>query len=370
VPSQALPSVTVVIPTRDRFALLQESVASVFDQRSVDWRLVVVDDASSDGTAGWLDQLDDPRVEIVRCTSNVERSAARNLGLARVATPYVLFLDDDDVLRPEALTRLVRGADAHPTAFAAAGCRVLFDEFGHRRRVPWPRWTVCRRPWREVLAGWIPVAGQTLFRTDLLRETGGWREDMIVAEDQEVWLRLGYERPAVLIPYAVMRYRLHGVSRAPLDTRVVERELREKFVAGLPDHDRRVGEATIVAWRNVIAANQAFFVHEHREAARQLLEIARVSPGLYASPVTASGLAISLGKAVAAGALPRRVGLKVEELIHGGREKLRFYPRSRADQPDGPEFWSLPFELPEDRGDGNGDGDDDGERRPQSTSVR
>jgi hypothetical protein len=171
---------------------------------------------------------------------------------------------------------------------------------------------------------------------------------MIVAEDQEVWLRLGYERPAVLIPYAVLRYRLHGVSRAPLDTRVVERELREKFVAGLPDDDRRVGEGTIVAWRDVIAANQAFFAHEHREAAKRLLEIARVSPGLYASPVTGGGLAISLGKALAAGSLPKRVGLKVEEIVHGGRERLRFYPRSRADQPDGPEFWSLPFELPDD----------------------
>src|SRR5207253_2304242 len=79
-----------------------------------------------------------------------------------------------------------------------------------------PRWTVTRRAWAEVIAGWIAVAGQTLFRTDLLRDSGGWQVGMSVAEDQDLWLRLGYDRPAVLVPAPSMGNGRHGRRRRPL----------------------------------------------------------------------------------------------------------------------------------------------------------
>ena len=351
VPTHDDPLVTVVIPTRDRLPLLREAVASVFAQRFRDWRLVVVDDASTDGTPAWLAQMTDSRIDVVRCDPGVERSAARNLGLDRATTPYVLFLDDDDLLKPHALTCLLRGVAGHPEAFAAAGPRVFIDELGHHRRYYWPHWTVCRRAWVEVIAGWIAITGQTLFRTDLLRESGGWTVGMSVAEDQDVWLRLGYDRPAVLVPRAVMRYRLHGPSRAPLNTRVVERELRERFIAALPEPQRRLGEEAMAAWRLIIASNQAFYLRRHREAARDLLEAARACPFVFTSPITGPGLVMSFGKGSIAGAFPRPAGLALEDVIHGGREVLRWAPRQRwegADARNAPEFWALPFELPDD----------------------
>src|SRR5207244_4187312 len=54
-------TVTVVIPTRDRLSLLREAVASVLAQDLVSWELIVVDDASSDRTAEWVEGLADER---------------------------------------------------------------------------------------------------------------------------------------------------------------------------------------------------------------------------------------------------------------------------------------------------------------------
>src|SRR5207247_10940455 len=74
-----------------------------------------------------------------------------------------------------------------PRAPAAAYTVSLHDALPiYIRRMPWPRWKVCRKAWPEILAGWIPVGGQTLLRTELVREVGGWKEGMIVAEDQDL----------------------------------------------------------------------------------------------------------------------------------------------------------------------------------------
>ena len=59
-------TVSVVIATRNRRALLAEAIATVFDQTFADWELLVVDDCSSDDTQRYLDGVEHPRVRIFR----------------------------------------------------------------------------------------------------------------------------------------------------------------------------------------------------------------------------------------------------------------------------------------------------------------
>ena len=62
--------------------------------------------------------------------------------------------------------------------------------------------------------------------TDVLRSSGGWDETLAGPEDQELWLRLGYPRPAVFVPEAVVEYRLHGPPRVAPDNYEVEEHIR------------------------------------------------------------------------------------------------------------------------------------------------
>ncbi|MBV8385762.1 MAG: glycosyltransferase family 2 protein, partial [Acidimicrobiia bacterium] len=113
--------------------LLREAVASVLAQEHVEWELLVVDDASSDGTSAWVESVGDERVRSIRLDAHVERSAARNRGFAAATAPTVLFLDDDDRLRPSALGNLSSALDGSPLAVAAFGAKEVFDGTGHRK---------------------------------------------------------------------------------------------------------------------------------------------------------------------------------------------------------------------------------------------
>jgi cellulose synthase/poly-beta-1,6-N-acetylglucosamine synthase-like glycosyltransferase len=72
-PTGIPPKVSIVIPTRNRLHYLKEAVYSVRAQTFVDWQLLIVDDASDDGTANWLGTTTDQRVQATRMNEHVHR---------------------------------------------------------------------------------------------------------------------------------------------------------------------------------------------------------------------------------------------------------------------------------------------------------
>src|SRR5262245_22715896 len=106
----ASPMVSIIVPTRDRRVLLSETIDSVCAQTYDNWELVVVDDASTDGTAEFVRDLehDDARVKFVSlaCTQT-GAPAARNLGVSHARGPLIVFLDSDDLLAPSCMARRV-----------------------------------------------------------------------------------------------------------------------------------------------------------------------------------------------------------------------------------------------------------------------
>lgn len=97
------PRCSVILPTHNRAKTLPRAVASVLAQTMTDFELIIVDDASTDDTALWLDTLTDPRIRVTRLERNQGPSVARNTGLAMACAPVIAFLDSDDVYLPERL---------------------------------------------------------------------------------------------------------------------------------------------------------------------------------------------------------------------------------------------------------------------------
>lgn len=112
--------VTVIVPGFDVAAFAEEALDSLRAQTHVHWTAVLVDDASTDGTARiFADAASaDRRFRLERHAEQRGLGAARNTGLSRVDTPYVAFLDADDRFRPNALTRLADTLDRTGSDFA------------------------------------------------------------------------------------------------------------------------------------------------------------------------------------------------------------------------------------------------------------
>jgi GT2 family glycosyltransferase len=119
----------VAIPTFDGRELLDVLLPSLAGQRFRDFGVLVVDDGSTDGTAGWL-AAEWPEVRLVAHPENRGVTAALNTCLVEPGTELVLLLNNDMELDPACLAELVGALDRHPEAGTAAPKLLDFHDRG------------------------------------------------------------------------------------------------------------------------------------------------------------------------------------------------------------------------------------------------
>ncbi|NQZ00419.1 MAG: glycosyltransferase family 2 protein [Bdellovibrionales bacterium] len=95
-------TITIIMPVYNRLAMLPGSIETVLNQTHQNWKLILIDDASDDGTRErieeWTEQ--DSRIQLVVKPENGGSARARNLGMEFVMSRYVAFLDSDDLWHP------------------------------------------------------------------------------------------------------------------------------------------------------------------------------------------------------------------------------------------------------------------------------
>jgi GT2 family glycosyltransferase len=187
----AAPKVSVVVPTFNIARYVGDCLASVRAQTLSDWECIVVDDGSTDATAQRIRQDADPRIKLIE-QSNKGVSTARNLGLASARGTYLLFLDGDDLLHPQALSRLSAHLDAHPQAVAAYGTVwAIFEDGSSYPQKPLHRRTFASGDVLErIIRENFLLVGMTLLRTRAARELGGFNTHLRLSEDWDFWCRL------------------------------------------------------------------------------------------------------------------------------------------------------------------------------------
>ena len=184
------PAISVVLTTYNRAALLPRAIASVLAQADADFELIVVDDASTDGTADYLATLTDPRVRTITAATNLGPSGARNRGLEAARAPVVAFLDSDDRYRPGRLAAPL-AALADPAIVCVLSSALRFDR-GTPREARIPDLTL--RPaafeW-ALICDLIPVEASSMtVRRDAALAVGGFCPTLRLAEDREFLIRL------------------------------------------------------------------------------------------------------------------------------------------------------------------------------------
>jgi len=202
--------VTVVTPTYNRSALITRALESLRLQRVAPAHVIVVDDASTDGTPDivrtWAKHHRFP-VTVEVLPTNSGPGAARNRGIELASTKYIAFLDSDDEHLPDTLQRLVVPLEALPDAIVSfADATIVTPTLRVRSGLFRPHidideasrpidivGTTVRElsdPTSTLLKASIIPTSATCFRRDAALAAGGMPEQFRSGEDWLFWLRL------------------------------------------------------------------------------------------------------------------------------------------------------------------------------------
>ena len=193
-PARVHPRVSVIIPTYRHQNKIIDTLESVFRQTFQDFEVIVVNDGSPDETAQLLAPL--------------AASAARNRGLAEALGDFIAFLDDDDLWPDDKLEWQVSYLEKNPSVAAVGGgCELINDSVAAGEDVFLYEGVVtaetvsCGNPFRSP--------GQTLIRTQVLREIGGFNTSLWGADDMDLWFRIALRAKMVALRQTALRYRIH-----------------------------------------------------------------------------------------------------------------------------------------------------------------
>jgi glycosyltransferase involved in cell wall biosynthesis/SAM-dependent methyltransferase len=301
-------TVGVVITTYNHAHFLEESLASVFRQTRRSDDVIVVDDGSSDDPAAVVSRF--PGARLIR-QENRGLAAARNRGLAALRTRYVVFLDADDRLAPDALGCGLACFGRAPACGFVYGGHVYIDgvgsEIGERYEPPG------NEPYLKLLRGnFIAMHGVVMYRREKLLEVGGFDESLRRCEDYDVYLRMTRRFPIAGYADRVAEYRLHGANLSANHTAMLRSAL-DVHRRYLPERQevraRAAWREGRRSWRRCYAEEMAAARYRYRQSGGSLV---RSVPTLLATaracPLLAWREASRGVRRRAAALLPTRLG--------------------------------------------------------------
>lgn len=184
--------VSVITPTKNRCELLRETLDSVQRQTFAEWEHIIVDDGSNDGTAELIRHRanTDSRIQyMLRTGDKSGANVCRNLGLQHSLAGLIIFLDSDDLLRPNCLERRVEIMKRNVTLdFAVYRAGVFEKSTGDLRRL------YHKQPPGDDLLRFLSLecpwqASGPVWRRSFLEKIGGFDETLLSMQDLEMHVR-------------------------------------------------------------------------------------------------------------------------------------------------------------------------------------
>lgn len=199
-----MPSVSVIIPLKDRVELLEATLDSLRAQTLTDFEALICDNGSTPDSLARVKTIisGDPRFQLLTTTSP-GAPAARNLGACSASSDLVIFLDSDDLLAPTCLEQRVRFMHEHPSLdFAVYDCALFNDTPGDASL----RWNIDKPidDLDRLLAGDVPwQTTGPIWRNSALAKFDPWDEQCLAGQDWEFHIRalaagLRYEKTGVI----------------------------------------------------------------------------------------------------------------------------------------------------------------------------
>lgn len=290
----SLPRVAVIIPAYNMERFIERTLLSAVGQTYPNLEIIVIDDGSTDRTADIVGRFacEHPQVRM-STVANAGLAAARNLGTVLADSPYVAYLDADDVWAPTKIEKQMAALAAHGGDGEWAGCYALHRMIDEADRVLGDGAASQERGdfFDEHLI-WNPIGNGSnlLVRRDAALAVGGFNPDYAKAgiggcEDLEFQLKLLRRYKIEVVREYLVGYRLHPgqMSRDIVRMRLGQIAVIEAMTAEASSPKATRDRALVETY--LVAAKGYLLVRDWRNALKWASASVTVSPGETATKV-------------------------------------------------------------------------------------
>jgi hypothetical protein len=212
VPGEIAVTVLMAVYNEARFA--PAAVESILGQTFADFEFLIIDDGSTDSSAGYLRDLYDPRVRPLRNAGNLGLTRSLNKGLDAARGEYIARMDADDIALPDRLAGQVAFLDDNPHVGIVGSSRILIDENDQEIAVAHAAEDDLAIRWKCLLGN--PFAHPTVMlrRSIFDQHHLCYDESFRTAQDYELWSRILMHTQGANLREPLLRYRLRdGISK-------------------------------------------------------------------------------------------------------------------------------------------------------------
>jgi glycosyltransferase involved in cell wall biosynthesis len=187
----SIPKITIVTPSYNQAVYLEKTILSVIEQKDPNLEYIIQDGGSNDGSVDILEKYNS-QISFWESKPDGGQSAGINKGFEKAEGDYLMWLNSDDLLAPNALKNLRASGALQPRTIVAGICR-HFDE----KKQTQEKFQTGIQSFQDALnlkeiwyAGGQITQPETIFPRDLFRQVGGLNTHNHYAMDYELWLRM------------------------------------------------------------------------------------------------------------------------------------------------------------------------------------
>ena len=177
--------ISVIVPVYNVIEYLSRCIESILSQANQEIEVILINDGSTDGSAELCDKLaySDKRVQVVH-QENTGPGGARNTGINTAKGEYLMFVDGDDFLLPEAFANVLEVLEEDSPDVISGNYLVWTPEMGLISQSSKPSWNI----WRYLVCRKLIVEQEIFFKINNLCEDVPWIVEMLEAANTNIYL--------------------------------------------------------------------------------------------------------------------------------------------------------------------------------------
>lgn len=221
--SKDKPLVSAMVLTHNRKEWVKEQIDSLLAQTYPNIEIIVVDDGSTDGTYGFLEKEYKDKIKLYKNETNQGCPKSRNIALKHSTGKYIAICDSDDINLPRRFEDEVCFLENNPKINLVTGAMSIIQD--GKEQTPPPLGSNLPISFEVMIKEHAIPSPCVMFRKAVTDELGGFDEDIPIASDRDLWLKILQKGSAIFLDKLFVKYRIHTDNLS-----IKNVELREKCV--------------------------------------------------------------------------------------------------------------------------------------------